>query len=241
VGSSGPVIAGIMSDGSAMSTLVEVSRLQAAVAAVTLNRPDKKNALSIAVRDQMSDALDGCAADPEVKVVILQGAGDTFCAGFDLAEFSVDEPGFQERLWESSDRFHRTVLFFPLPVIAAVQGAALAGGFDLAVLCDIRVAAADARFGHPEQRWSDVVFSPLADLVGSGPARDLCMTGRTIDAAEALRMGLVSAVVERDELAAEAARTAGLVAQAPRPALERTKAKALRRAGHRPDTKTLEL
>ena len=230
-----------MSDGSTMSTLIEVSRPQDAVAVLTLNRPEKKNALSIAVRDQLSDALDACAADQDVKVVILRSSGDTFCAGFDLAEFSVDEPGFQERLWESADRFHRTVLFFPLPVIAAVQGAALAGGLDLAVMCDIRLAASNARFGHPEQRWSDVVFSPLADLVGSGPARDLCLTGRTIDAAEALRIGLVSTVVEPDELAAEAARTATLVAQGPRDALMRTKAKALRRAGQRPDTATLEL
>jgi len=224
-----------------MSTLIEVARPEPGVASLTLNRPEKKNALSMALRDELSDALDVCGADPEVKAVILGGAGDTFCAGFDLAEFSVEEPGFQERLWESSDRFHHTVLNFPLPVIAAVQGAALAGGFDLAVMCDIRVAAADARFGHPEQRWSDVVFSPLADLVGSGPARDLCMTGRTIDAAEALRMGLVSAVVGRDDLASEATRVATLVAQAPRHALQRTKAKALRRAGHRPGTTTLEL
>ena len=92
-----------------------------------------------------------------------------FCAGFDLSEFSVDEPGFQERLWRSADRFHRTVLWFPAARSSPpVQGPALAGGFDLAVMCDIRVATTDARFGHPEQRWSDVVFSPLADLVGSG-------------------------------------------------------------------------
>jgi len=224
-----------------MSTWIEVSRPEAAVAALTLDRPEKKNALSVAVRDQLSDALDACAADEDVKAVILRSSGDTFCAGFDLAEFSVDDAGFQKRLWESADRFHRTVLFFPLPLIAAVQGAALAGGLDLAVMCDIRVAASDARFGHPEQRWSDVVFSPLADLVGSGPARDLCLTGRTIDAAEALRIGLVSTVVEPDALADEAARTAALVAQGPRDALMRTKAKALRRAGLRADVTTLEI
>ncbi len=151
---------------------------------------------------------------------MLEARGDTFCAGFDLSEFSVDEPGFQERLWRSADRFHRTVLWFPLPIIAAVQGPALAGGFDLAVMCDIRLATTDARFGHPEQRWSDVVFSPLADLVGSAAARDLCLTGRTIDAATALRMGVVSSVVESDELRAEATRIAALVAAGPRDALD---------------------
>src|ERR1019366_9753469 len=149
--------------------------------------------------------------------------------------------GFQERLWRSSDRFHRTVLLFPLPIIAAVQGAALAGGFDLAVMCDIRVATANASFGHPEQRWSDVVFTPLAELVGSGPARDLCLTGRTIDAATALRIGLVSSMVEIDALAGEARLTAAMVARGPRDALMRTKAEALRRAGHRPAATTLEL
>jgi|GEM_PF-1381651 len=179
--------------------------------------------------------------DGDVRTVVLRASGDTFCAGFDLAEFSVEEPGFQERLWRSADRFHRTVLSFPLPVIAAVQGPALAGGFDLAVMCDIRLAATDARFGHPEQSWSDVVFSPLADLVGSGPARDLCMTGRSIDADAALRIGLVSAVVAPGDLAAEAAHMAALVARGPRGSLERTKAKALRRAGYGPDITTLEL
>jgi enoyl-CoA hydratase len=224
-----------------MGELVQVSVVEDGVVSVMLDRPQKKNALSIALRDEMSDALDRLAVDDGVRAVILAGEGDTFCAGFDLSEFSVTEPGFQEKLWQSSDRFHRTVLHFPLPIIAAVQGSALAGGFDLAVMCDIRVAAANATFGHPEQRWSDVVFTPLADLVGSGPARDLCFTGRTIDAAVALRIGLVSTVVEVDQLADEARLTAAMVARGPRDALMRTKAKALRRAGHRLETTTLEL
>jgi enoyl-CoA hydratase/carnithine racemase len=224
-----------------MGEFVQVSEVEEGVVSVVLDRPQKKNALSIALRDEMSDALDLIAADDAVRAVILAAEGDTFCAGFDLSEFSVTEPGFQEQLWRSSDRFHRTVLLFPLPIIAAVQGAALAGGFDLAVMCDIRVAAANASFGHPEQRWSDVVFTPLADLVGSGPARDLCLTGRTIDAATALRIGLVSSVVEIDALAGEARLTAAMVARGPRDALMRTKAKALRRAGHRPDATTLDL
>ena len=153
-----------------MGELVQVSQVDEGVVTVVLDRPQKKNALSIALRDEVSDVLDSLAADEDVRCVVLAAAGDTFCAGFDLSEFSVDEPGFQERLWHSADRFHRTVLLHPLPTVAAVQGAALAGGFDLAVMCDVRVAATDATFGHPEQRWSDVVFSPLADLVGSGPA-----------------------------------------------------------------------
>ena len=224
-----------------MGGLVRVSEVVEGVVTVVLDRPQKKNALSIALRDELSDVLDRLAPDERVRAVVLAAAGDTFCAGFDLAEFSVHEPGFQEQLWRSSDRFHHTVLRFPLPTIAAVQGPALAGGLDLAVMCDIRVAATNARFGHPEQSWADVVFSPLADLVGSGPARDLCLTGRAIDATTALRIGLVSSVVELDELAGEAAGTAAMVARGPRDALVRTKAKALRRSGHPPGSTTLEL
>jgi enoyl-CoA hydratase/carnithine racemase len=221
--------------------LVEVSQPAEGVVRLVLNRPEKKNALSVGLRDAVSDALDDLAEDEGVRVVIVAGAGDTFCAGFDLREFEIDTPGFQKRLWQSSDRFHRRVMRFPVPTIAAVQGPALAGGFDLAVLCDIRMADTRARFGHPEQSWSDVVFTPLADLVGSARARDLCFTGRSIDATTAWAYGLVSAVVEPDELAGQAVRTAQMIARAPRPSLMRTKAKALRHAGIAADETTLEL
>ena len=224
-----------------MAECVVVSEVDEGIVRLVLNRPAKKNALSIELRDAISDALDALADDEAVRVVILAAAGDTFCAGFDLREFDIDEPGFQERLWQSSDRFHRRVLQFPLPTIAAVQGPALAGGFDLAVLCDLRIADTTARFAHPEQSWSDVVFFPLADLVGSARARDLCMTGRSIDATTALAMGLVSAVVEPDDLAAEAKRFATMIARAPRDSLARTKAKALRHARIAADATTLEL
>ena len=224
-----------------MGALIQVSKVEDGVVTLMLDRPDKKNALSVALRDEVSDALDAAGADHAVRVVVITAAGDTFCAGFDLKEFSVEDAGFQERLWQSADRFHRTFLTFPLPIIAAVQGPALAGGFDVAVMCDIRVAASNATFGHPEQRWSDVVFTPLADLVGSGAARDLCLTGRSIDADTALRIGLVSIVVAPEELLRETYALAAMVAQGPRDALMRTKAKAQRRAGHRPDSKTLEL
>jgi len=224
-----------------MADCLVVSEVDEGIVRLVLNRPHKKNALSVELRDAVSDALDKLADDETVRVVIVAAAGDTFCAGFDLSEFDNDEPGFQELLWQSSDRFHRQILRFPLPTIAAVQGPALAGGFDLAVLCDLRVADSTARFAHPEQSWSDVVFSPLADLVGSARARDLCFTGRSVDASGALAMGLVSTVVAPDELADEAMRTAAMIARAPRGALMRTKAKALRRSGIPDDGTTLEL
>ena len=208
------------------------------VATITLNRPEKRNALSIAVRDAISDALDRLAADEECKVVVVTGAGAVFSAGFDLKEFEQLE--LADELWASSDRFHRTWVEFPLPAVAAVNGPALAGGFDLAVMCDVRVAADSARFAHPELSFGDVVYGPLHDLVGASVARDLCLTGRAMDAAEALRIGFVSAVVSGDELMAQAAETSSAIARAPRDILMRTKAKFIRRSGVVTD-KTLDL
>ena len=202
------------------------------VATVTLDRAGKKNALSVELRDRISDALDALAADESVKVVVLTGEGDVFSAGFDLAEFErgMQDPEFSTELWASSDRYHRTVFEFPLPMVAAVNGPAIAGGFDLAVMCDIRIAAETATFSHPEVTFGDVVYSPLHDLVGGSVARDLCFTGRRIDAAEALTVRLVSRVVPVADLPAAAAGTAAQIARVPREILLRTKAKVLRRA-----------
>jgi len=208
------------------------------VVTLTLNRPDKKNALSIAVRDEMSDALDDLAGDEAVKTVVITGAGEVFSAGFDLREFQ--QPELTDRLWASSDRFHATVLRFPLPLVAAVNGPAIAGGFDLAVMSDVRVAAETARFSHPEIEFGDVVYGPLHDLVGGGLARELCFTGRVVDAEEAKTLGLVSSVVPVDELADEVTRFTDMIARSPRDVLLRTKAKAIRRA-RVAESNTLEL
>ena len=203
------------------------------IATLTLDRPERKNALSIELRDRLADVLDALAADEAVRVVVLTGEGDVFSAGFDLKEFqqAADDAAFGERLWASSDRYHRTVLEFPLPIVAAVNGPAIAGGFDLAVMCDIRVAAPTARFSHPEVTFGDVVYAPLHDLVGAAVARDLCFTGRAVDASEALSLRLVSRVVPAEQLAEVAGEVATQIARVPRALLLRTKAKALRRAG----------
>ena len=202
------------------------------VATLTLNRPEKKNALSIAVRDEFSDALEALTRDDATQVIVVTGAGDTFSAGFDLREFDrLDDEAFATTLWASSDRWHRACLEFPLPMLAAVNGPALAGGLDLAVMCDVRVAADTARFAHPEITFGDVVYGPLHDIVGGAVARDLCFTGRAVDAREALRLHLVSAVVPAADLPAETGRFAAQIARAPRDVLLRTKAKAIRRAG----------
>jgi enoyl-CoA hydratase len=203
------------------------------IATLTLDRPERKNALSVDLRDRLSDVLDALAAEETLRVVVLTGEGDVFSAGFDLKEFesAIEDPPFGERLWASSDRYHRTVLNFPLPIIAAVNGPAIAGGFDLAVMCDLRIASETATFSHPEVTFGDVVYAPLHDLVGAAVARDLCFTGRRIDASEALVFRLVSRVVPAAELVAVASETAAQIARVPRDLLMRTKAKAQRRAG----------
>jgi len=208
------------------------------VATLTLNRAEKKNALSIALRDEMSDALDALAGDDTVKAVVITGAGDVFSSGFDLREFQ--QPELSDQLWASSDRFHATVLQFPLPLVAAVNGPAIAGGFDLAVMCDLRIAADTAWFAHPEIEFGDVVYGPLHDLVGGAVARDLCFTGRVVEAQEAKALRLVSSIVPVDELMDEVTRFTDQIIRAPREVLLRTKAKAARRARVVGD-KTLDL
>ena len=223
-----------------MPELLRVERPADGVALLTLDRPEKRNALSTALRDEISDALDAVGADETVRCVVITGAGPVFSAGFDLGEFQEPDPEFQRRLWASSDRYHRTVLELPVPSVAAVNGPAVAGGFDLAVMCDLRVASTTATFHHPELAFGDVVYAPLHDLVGGAVARDLCLTGRKIDAAEALRLGVVSTVVEPEAVAAVAIERAIAIATAPRDVLLRTKAKIARRAGIVPGA-TLDL
>lgn len=210
---------------------------------LTLNRPDKRNALSVELRDAISDALVDASRDERVRCIVITGAGPVFSAGFDLSEFTraADDAEFGRTLWESSDRYHDTVLRCPLPTIAAVNGPALAGGFDLAVLCDLRIAASNARFAHPERTFGDVVYAPLHDLVGGAVARELTLGGREIDAHEALAVRLVGAVVEPNDLGSATMELVTRVTAAPRDVLVRTKAKALRRAAFAPHVPTLDL
>ena len=212
-------------------------------AVLTLNRPEKRNALSVALRDAISDALDALEADEAIKCVVITGAGPVFCAGFDLREFdrAAEDDAFNRELWASSDRYHDRVLRFPLPTIAALNGPALAGGFDLAILCDLRIAASSARFAHPERSFGDVVYGPLHDLVGGAVARDLTIGGREMSATEALDAHLVNEVVAPGELMDAAHATVERVCVMPRDVLIRTKAKALRRAGFGGESPTLQL
>ena len=192
------------------------------VATLMLARPERRNALSIKMRDELTQQLDEWAADPAVRVVVLTGAGPTFCAGFDLDEFG--QADLAQRIKDSSRRYHLAVWHFPKPLVAAVNGPAMGGGMDLSVLCDCRIASSAAIFGHPEIKFGAApLFTPLQWIVGLGVARELCLTGRRIDAAEALRIGLVTGVTEPSDLVADALAMARSIIEAPQVALEAAK------------------
>ena len=230
-----------MNDSHTGPPLVLASGPDDGVAVLTLNRPEKKNALSIALREEAIAILGRLAGDEAVKALVVTGSGDCFSTGFDLREFAVTDPGHRERLWLSSDQFHHAVHRFPVPVIAAVDGIAYGGGFDLAVLCDLRVATQRAAFAHPEAAHGPVVYGPLHDLVGGAIARELVLTGREVGAAEALRLHLVTEVTGPGELTERALALARLVSRAPREVLLRNKAKFTSRSAISPGTPTLDL
>jgi 3-hydroxypropionyl-coenzyme A dehydratase len=205
-----------------MSRDIETQVADDGVATLTLARPQRRNALSIKVRDEITQQLDDWAADGAVRAVVLTGAGRTFCAGFDLNEFGQADLAGQIK--DSSRRYHLAVWHFPKPLIAAVNGPAMGGGMDLSVLCDCRIASSAAAFGHPEIKFgAPPLFTPLQWIVGLGVARELCLTGRRIDAAEALRIGLVTRVTEPGDLLDGALAMARSIIEAPQAALETTK------------------
>ena len=205
-----------------MSRDIEAQVADDGVATLTLARPERRNALSIKMRDEITQQLEDWAANPAVRVVVLTGAGPTFCAGFDLNEFG--QADLAQRIKDSSRRYHLAVWHFPKPLIAAVNGPAMGGGMDLSVLCDCRIASSAAVFGHPEIKLGAApLFTPLQWIVGLGIARELCLTGRRIDAAEALRIGLVTRVTEPDDLLDQALAMARSIIEAPQVALETAK------------------
>jgi len=175
------------------------------IAWITLNRPEKLNALNHEMLDKLGILLDELEGDPEVGVLILAGAGDkAFAAGGDIAEFKgLDFEAAQDRAMAGQGLMNR-IAAFPKPVIAAVNGWALGGGCELAMACHIRVAAANARFGLPEASLGLIPgyggTQRLARLVGRGLALDMLLTGEPIDATRALEAGLVSRIFPVEEL-----------------------------------------
>ena len=175
------------------------------VALLTLNRPAKRNALSRAMREELVARLDALEKSDAVRAVVLVGAPPSFCAGFDRSELAGGE---MAEVFADATEYHRLVYTFSKPLIAAVNGPALGGGCDLAAMCDYRVASSAALFGQPQVRFgAAAAYDLMRAVLGTGAAREMCLTGRSYDAQEALTIGLVNRVVEPDDLL-EAARTA---------------------------------
>ena len=182
---------------------------------IRLNRPEALNALNTALMAELTQALDAAEADPAVRCVILTGSEKAFAAGADIKEMSgLDYP--QTYLSDFITRTHERAASFRKPLIAAVSGYALGGGCELAMMCDIVIAADTAKFGQPEVTLG---IGPgiggsqrLARAVGKAKAMDMVLTGRMIDAAEAERCGLVSRVVPTAELMTEAKGAAAKIA-----------------------------
>jgi len=198
---------------------------------VTLNRVDKRNALSRGLITAIGDAFEKPRPDADASCVILTGAGPVFCAGMDLAELSesLQQPKESTPVWEDALRLAKVydlIYTFPKPTIAAVNGAAVAGGAGLVTVCDLAVAVPEAKFGYPEVRRGLVAAMVMPHLlrhVGERMARYLLLTGEVIDAAEAQRSGLVNEVVAAEGLMERASSWARSLAEGGPNALTRTK------------------
>jgi methylglutaconyl-CoA hydratase len=188
------------------------------VATITLNRPEKRNAISFQLVDELQSALNEVEGS-SAHAVILTGSGKAFCAGMDLDELkSLLGKNHEENVKDSSRMatMFRRLYEFPLPTIAAVNGAAIAGGTGLATMCDFTLAVPEAKFGYTEVRIGFVpaiVSSILVWQVGHKIARDLLLTGRLFDAVEAYRYGLANEVVPAERLMARAHEIAAQLAE----------------------------
>ncbi len=191
-----------------MPSVLQTSHPRPEITVLTLDRPEKLNALSYELVEQLHEALDALAADNTCRVVVLTGAGRGFCSGLDLSAPNPAEAGggtefhrsgmrWQERIADLTAKLHR----LRQPVIAAVNGVAYGGGLGIALACDLRIVGPTARFCTQFIKLGlggcDIGVSyTLPRLIGAGPAFDLILTARAVDADEALRLGLVSRLVE---------------------------------------------
>ncbi|WP_371371922.1 enoyl-CoA hydratase/isomerase family protein [Sporomusa aerivorans] len=209
---------------------IHIEEIAGRIGIIVLDRPEKRNAISIEMRREISTCLNTWKSST-VGAVIITGAGSTFSGGFDLSEFN--QPELFDELFVSSSQYHRDIWNFTKPVIAAINGPALGGGFDLATLCDIRICSGNALFGHPEIKFgAPPIITPLRWIIGEGLAREVCLTGRKISASEALRMGLVSEIVDDGTLIQRATTLAEIILEAPVDTLEFTKQFFASTAGH---------
>ena len=186
---------------------------------LTLNRPAKLNALSGALVGALDDAIAAASADPEVRVVVIEGAGRAFSSGYDLIEEAAGGIGGPVE-WRAALAVDVAatlrILDCPKPVIAQVHGYALAGGLELAMACDLIVAAEGTKLGEPEIRYGSAPVTLLMPyLIGQKKTRELLFTGDLIDAVEAERIGLINRVVPGERLAAEVDALADRLARTP--------------------------
>ena len=219
-------------------THLRLERPADGVALLVLDNPDMRNAMSDEMTDSWVAAVDELAADPSVRVVVVTGEGRAFCSGGNTGWIASEPDASVDYLRTRMMRFYRAWLSIrklEVPTIAAVNGAAIGAGLCLALACDIRYAAAGAKLGAPFVKLGMHAGMAgtylLPNVVGEAHARDLLLTGRTVEADEALRLGLVSRVIERDGFLDEVLRTADQVA-ATAPIASRLTKVALKDGGH---------
>jgi len=181
------------------------------IATITVNRPDKLNALNAQVISELGQAIDAARSDDGVGAVILTGAGRAFIAGADISELEHHDVVAMKRVAQVGQRVFRKFETSPKPTVAAINGFSLGGGNELAMCCHVRIASESAKFGQPEVKLGLVPgyggTQRLARLIGKGRALQLLMTGEMIDAQEAYRVGLVNRIVPGAELIATATTT----------------------------------
>jgi len=183
------------------------------VGTVVFNRPDRRNALSLEVFGALGDYLDQWRHDDSVAAIVITGGEEMFCAGLDLDFQSGFTQESRATYAEACLRVYGTLLDYPKPTIAACAGPTLGGGCDIAVFCDIRVGSQNGSFGFPQVKFGlTPYFSPLWKIVGLSQAKLLTLTGDRIDAAEALRIGLIDRLVPVGRVVAEATRLARAIA-----------------------------
>ncbi len=203
--------------------------VQDRIATLTLNRPERLNALGGTLREDLYDAVIKAAADPHVGVLVITGAGRGFCSGGDVKAMSERDQSGQvapanERFAPLRDRIILALRDCPKPVIAAVNGAAAGAGMNLALACDMRIASSAAKFSQAFVKrgigpdWGGSWFLPR--IVGAAKACELIFTGETIDAAEALKLGIVNAVAAPEELMIETQKLARKIAAGPPVAIQ---------------------
>ncbi|WP_395699264.1 enoyl-CoA hydratase [Aquabacterium sp.] len=197
-----------MSDELSPEALVLTERDPSGYAVLTLNRPQAMNALSRGLMTALSDALDALAADPAVRVIILTGAGRAFCAGLDLKEIGAGDGSLGTRSAERPRDPVQALMRFDGPIIGAINGAAVTGGFELALACDVLLASPQARFADTHARigvapgWG--LSQKLSRVIGPYRAREYSFTGNWISAEQAAAWGLVNRVVPADALLPQA-------------------------------------